>query len=89
MYNRVMHRTQIHLEDRQIRALDRASRETGASRSELIRRAIDAAYDSGDRRLPKSLGIVSDGRFDASTIKQRIREQWIHDLERKRRGSGR
>lgn len=78
-----MHRTQIHLDDRQLAALDRAARETGASRSELIRRAVDAVYDNGGgRRLPRSIGSVSDGRFDASTIKQRIREQWIHDLRR-------
>jgi len=78
-----MQRTQIHLDDRQLAALDRAGRETGASRSELIRRAIDVVYDNGgQRRLPRSLGIVADGRFDAATIKQRIREQWIHDLRR-------
>jgi Arc/MetJ-type ribon-helix-helix transcriptional regulator len=78
-----MRRTQIHLDERQLAALDRAVRETGASRSELIRRAIDAVYDNGGpRRLPRSIGSVSDGRLDASTIKQRIREQWIHDLRR-------
>jgi hypothetical protein len=76
-----VHRTQIHLDERHIAALDRVSRETGASRSELIRRAIDVVYDGGgERRLPRSLGVVSDGRYDASTIKQRIREQWIQDL---------
>lgn len=81
MYTPVVHRTQIHLDERHIAALDRVSRETGASRSELIRRAIDVVYDGGgERRLPRSLGVVSDGRYDASTIKQRIREQWIQDL---------
>lgn len=78
-----MHRTQIHLDDRQLAALDRAASETGASRSELIRRAIDAVYDNGgQRRLPRSLGSVSDGTLDATTVKRRIREQWIHDLRR-------
>jgi hypothetical protein len=83
VYNQSVQRTQIHLDERHLRILDRVARETGASRSELIRRAIDAVYDGGaERRLPRSLGSVSDGRFDASTIKQRIREEWIRDLRR-------
>ncbi|MHB1516795.1 MAG: ribbon-helix-helix domain-containing protein [Acidimicrobiales bacterium] len=39
-----MHRTQIYLDDREISALDAAAVRTGASRSELIRRAVRAQY---------------------------------------------
>jgi metal-responsive CopG/Arc/MetJ family transcriptional regulator len=71
-----MHRTQIHLDDRQLRALDRAARETGASRSELIRRAIDLVYDgSAPRRWPRSIGIVSVG-MDASRDEERLEHDW-------------
>jgi metal-responsive CopG/Arc/MetJ family transcriptional regulator len=44
MYNNVMHRTQIYLDEREVSALDAAAVRTGASRSELIRRAIRAQY---------------------------------------------
>lgn len=37
-------RTQIYLGDDEIALLEQAERETGASRSELIRRAIHTAY---------------------------------------------
>ena len=47
MYNDAMHRTQIYLDDEEVSALDAAAGRTGASRSELIRRAIRAQY--GDR----------------------------------------
>ena len=39
-------RTQITLNDEELELLDRAGRATGASRSELIRRAIHTAYGS-------------------------------------------
>jgi hypothetical protein len=44
MYNGVVHRTQIYLDDREMSALDAAAVRTGASRSELIRRAVRAQY---------------------------------------------
>lgn len=37
-------RTQIHLSDDDVALLDRVSKETGASRSELIRRAVRIRY---------------------------------------------
>src|SRR5262249_14755985 len=43
MYGDVM-RTQITLNDEEIELLDRAATESGASRSELIRRAIRTTY---------------------------------------------
>ncbi|HME80154.1 MAG TPA: CopG family transcriptional regulator [Mycobacterium sp.] len=39
-------RTQITLNDEELELLDRAARATGASRSELIRRAIHTTYGS-------------------------------------------
>lgn len=42
-------RTQITLTDQELELLDRAARATGASRSELIRRAIHTAYGSRNR----------------------------------------
>jgi Arc/MetJ-type ribon-helix-helix transcriptional regulator len=39
-----MGRTQVYLGEDELELLDRASRETGASRSELIRRAVQATF---------------------------------------------
>ena len=39
-----MHRTQIYLDDQEVSALEAAAVRTGASRSELIRRAVRAQY---------------------------------------------
>jgi Arc/MetJ-type ribon-helix-helix transcriptional regulator len=44
MYNDVVARTQIYLGDDELELLDRVGRATGASRSELIRRAVRSAY---------------------------------------------
>jgi hypothetical protein len=44
MYNGVMSRTQIYLGDEELELLDRVGRATGASRSELIRRAVRTTY---------------------------------------------
>jgi Arc/MetJ-type ribon-helix-helix transcriptional regulator len=48
-----MGRTQIYLGDGELELLDRVSRATGASRSELIRRAIRSTFGerSKDERL--------------------------------------
>lgn len=42
-----MSRTQIYLGENELRLLERASSETGASRSELIRRAVRATFGDG------------------------------------------
>ena len=44
MYTYIMQRTQIYLTRRESEALDRAARETGRTRSQLIREAIEARY---------------------------------------------
>lgn len=53
MYSDVMGRTQIYLGEDELELLDRASRETGASRSELIRRAVRGTFGAKgkDQRL--------------------------------------
>lgn len=44
MYSDTMSRTQIYLGEEELTLLDRAGRETGASRSELIRRAVRSTF---------------------------------------------
>jgi hypothetical protein len=54
MYNLyIMRRTQIYLHDDQGRWLERRTRATGRSMSELIRAAIDVAY-SGGRQMSRN-----------------------------------
>lgn len=53
MYTDVVHRTQIYLDDQEVSALEAAARRSGASRSELIRRAIRAQY--GERPVASRL----------------------------------
>jgi Ribbon-helix-helix protein, copG family len=68
-------RTQIHLGDEELELLDTAARETGASRSELIRRAIKRVYGEGPEPAKFSwVGIVSDGSFDADKIDEELAE---------------
>lgn len=42
-----MVRTQVYLSDNELALLDRTERATGASRSELIRRAVRTTYGDG------------------------------------------
>ena len=53
MYSDVMQRTQIYLSDDEAALLAEASARTGASRSELIRRAVRTQYgvETPERRL--------------------------------------
>jgi metal-responsive CopG/Arc/MetJ family transcriptional regulator len=59
-----MVRTQIHLSDEDVAALDRVARETGASRSELIRRAVREKYGAA-RQRPRSVsfGVARGSAF--------------------------
>ena len=61
MYSGVMSRTQIYLGEGELELLERASRDTGASRSELIRRAVRTTFgergkDEKIRALKASAG---------------------------------
>lgn len=49
VYNGVVGRTQVYLGAEELALLDRAARAVGASRSELIRRAIREAFGAGDK----------------------------------------
>lgn len=53
MYSDGMHRTQIYLDDHEVTLLSQESARTGASRSELIRRAVRTQYgvDTPEYRL--------------------------------------
>lgn len=53
MYSGVMRRTQIYLDDEESALLAQAAEHTGASRSELIRRAVRSQYggEGPERRL--------------------------------------
>jgi hypothetical protein len=48
-------RTQVILTESELDLLDRASRASGASRSELIRRAVHATYGSAERGVEERL----------------------------------
>ena len=63
MYSDVVHRTQIYLDDAEVEALDAASTRTGASRSELIRRAIRAQYGHVSREARVSALRTSAGAW--------------------------
>ena len=74
-----MHRTQIHLGDEEIRLLELESTATGASRAELIRRAILDRYGTGPtapRARPRFIGSASSGRIDATEAKEWVRREW-------------
>ncbi len=58
MYVYIVQRTQIYLTKRESEALDRASRATGRTRSQLIREAVEATYLAAmdERDLLAALG---------------------------------
>lgn len=67
VYSGVVGRTQIYLGDDELELLDRESRATGASRSELIRRAVRNAF--GEPSTPERLRAlkVSAGSWQRRT----------------------
>ena len=78
MYNVVMHRTQVDLGAEEERLLTAASAESGASRAELIRRAVRAVYGRNvtvDRlaALRASAGVWADRDEDGAAYVERIR----------------
>ena len=56
-----MHRTNIYLQDRQTKALDRLAAAEGLSRAEIIRRLIDRGIDDQSRDA-----VADMAWFDAS-----------------------
>ncbi len=78
MYGDVMGRTQIYLGEEEIELLERVARATGASRSELIRRAIRSTFGDKTRAeriqgLEASAGSWRGRRFTGSTYVDEIR----------------
>ena len=87
MYSGVVSRTQIYLGDDELDLLERASRETGASRSELIRRAVRATFGERDsserlRALRASAGGWTADRPDGSEYVDARRGDLNRRLER-------
>jgi hypothetical protein len=63
MYSDIMQRTQVYLSTDDVALLDRASARTGASRSELIRRAIQDRYGDRDWSARRSALRASAGAW--------------------------
>lgn len=76
-----MVRKQIHLEEEDVALLERAARATGATHSELIRRAIREKYAPGGARtkeerlanLMAAAGIWADREFTGDQYVRAIR----------------
>jgi hypothetical protein len=78
MYKDTMGRTQVYLGTDELELLDRAAAASGASRSELIRRAVRAAYGEGSRTerlqaLEASAGSWRDRKFTGAEYVDAIR----------------
>lgn len=87
MYNDAMARTQIYLGDEEIALLDRESAATGASRSELIRRAIRRTFGTPTkverlRALEESAGTWKDRNFTGAEYVDAIRGDLNERLRR-------
>ena len=84
-----MGRTQIYLGEEELELLDRVARATGASRSELIRRAVRSTFGERTRAekiraLDASAGSWRDRRFTGGEYVDAIRG----DLNERLRGLG-
>lgn len=87
MYNDAMVRTQIYLRDEEVELLELASAATGASRSELIRRAIRNTFGQtpkGDklRALERSAGSWKDLPCSGAEYVERVRGDLNERLRR-------
>ena len=78
VYSDVVGRTQIYLGEEELELLDRVGRATGASRSELIRRAVRSTFgektkDEKLRALEASAGSWRGRRFTGAEYVDAIR----------------
>ncbi len=87
VYSGVMGRTQVYLGRDELELLERVSRATGASRSELIRRAVRSAFGESTKAekrqaLDASAGSWSDRRFTGAEYVDTIRGDLTERLRR-------
>jgi Arc/MetJ-type ribon-helix-helix transcriptional regulator len=87
VYSDVMGRTQIYLGKEELELLDRVRRATGASRSELIRRAVRSTFGEMTRAeklraLEASAGSWRDRRFTGAEYADAIRGDLNERLRR-------
>ena len=83
-----MNRTQIYLSEEEIVALDGQAKETGRTRSQLIREAIDKVYLASKRRalreaLDRSQGAWRGRRGDGAASVERLRAGRLGGLHRR------
>lgn len=89
VYSGVVGRTQVYLGDGELELLDRVARATGASRSELIRRAVRSTFGEKSkaerlRALEASAGAWRDRRGTGADYVDALRG----DLNERLRGLG-
>lgn len=82
-----MNRTNIYLEDRQTKALDRLAAEEGVSRAEVIRRLLDRALAGADDDLSSALAAIDEsfgalGGLDVVERRPGDRERHLADVWR-------
>lgn len=87
MYDGVVGRTQIYLGAEELELLDRMSRASGASRSELIRRSIRGAYGEPTKSerlaaLDASAGAWSGARISGADYVDSVRGDFSERLRR-------
>jgi hypothetical protein len=68
MYSGVMARTQIYLGEDELELLDRVTRETGASRSELIRRAVRNTFGEPTKAERRAALAASAGSWSGRQL---------------------
>lgn len=88
MYSDVVERTQIYLSDDDLELLDRVARATGASRSELIRRAVRTTFGEKTkaerlRALEASAGALHGRRLTGADYVDALRGDLNERLSRR------
>ncbi len=88
VYNGIIGRTQIYLGDDELELLDRVARATGASRSELVRRAVRSTFGEMTRAeklraLGASAGSWSGRRLSGEDYVETLRGDLNERLRRR------
>lgn len=71
-----MQKTTLYLTAETQRGLREEARRSGRAQAELIREALNAYLAKRPRPLPRSIGIVADGRVTGRTSKAWLRREW-------------